>query len=325
MRVIGIILLLHFSSDYAFPQTCCSGGVPISGNIGFSSAMKGTWQFELSYDHNLLTKLYSGSALLDDNSRTRITNSVLLKFGYSISDKLAIDALLSYVSQKRIISQFNNSNTDETLGPGDAVIILKYIFLNADKSGMDLQIGLGPKIPTGAHAISSPSGITYNADLQPGSGSWDMISWLRMAKPLGFRPSVVFSANTTIRLNGKNKNYFEDQIYQFGNSLQIYTGISDRFALGKLLVEPSLALRFRMARQDKINNHEIDNTGGEWIYVSPSLGIIPIPNTLFFIMGEFPIYSKLNGTQLSNTYRIRAGVYYLLNRKNKINIKIDEL
>lgn len=326
MRILYVIIIVGLASGKLFSQTCCSGGVPITGNIGFSSAVKGTWQFELSYDYNRLTNLYNGKEQLDDNSRIRITNSALLKIGYSISDRFGVDALITYVGQKREISQAVYTSTDKTIGPGDAVIILKYVFLNSEKSGIDLQLGMGPKIPTGSSTITNPSGIVYNADLQPGSGSWDLISWLQITRPLNVRPSVVISGSGTLRINGKNSKYFENQTYRFGNSYQLFAGISDRLPLGNILIEPALSFRFRKAYQDRINGQKIVNTGGEWIYFSPSIGLIPFPNVMLFASGELPVFSRLDGTQLSTAYRIRVGIYYLLNRKNKNNnIKIDEL
>ncbi len=38
-------------------QTCCSGGVPLSGNIGFEGSNRGTLQMELGYDLNYISTL----------------------------------------------------------------------------------------------------------------------------------------------------------------------------------------------------------------------------------------------------------------------------
>lgn len=325
MRLFLILSLAGLIRLNLAAQTCCSGGVPISGNVGFSSAQKGTAQFEISFDHNLLNSLYSDNEELADDSRLRITNSYLFKMGYSITDKLAVDALLSYVTQARSIEFFETVNTDKTRGIGDAVVIAKYVFLNSEKQGIDLQIAIGPKIPTGAHQLKNPIGISYNADMQPGSGSWDMISWLRLSKPFNIRPTANFSSSATLRFNGKNNQYLGSQTYQFGNSFQAYLGIADRYTLGSILIEPSFSLRFRHAMKDRINEESIVNTGGSWIYISPSFGIIPVPSIMLFAVGEIPVYSKLGGTQLTTTYRFKAGIFYVLRKKSNSNLNFKAL
>ena len=47
VATLGILVLGQLPG---FSQTCCSGGVPLSGNIGFKGAARGTLQMELSYD-----------------------------------------------------------------------------------------------------------------------------------------------------------------------------------------------------------------------------------------------------------------------------------
>jgi len=38
----------------AYAQTCCSGGIPLSNNIGLTSLGKGTLQIGINYDYNNL-------------------------------------------------------------------------------------------------------------------------------------------------------------------------------------------------------------------------------------------------------------------------------
>ena len=50
-------------------QTCCSGGVPLSGNIGFEGSNRGTLQMELGYDLNYISTLKEEAETLEDESR----------------------------------------------------------------------------------------------------------------------------------------------------------------------------------------------------------------------------------------------------------------
>ena len=71
-------------------QTCCSGGIPLSNNLGLENQGKGFFQIGINYDFNNLNTLNSGTQKLNDNSRKRITHSILLNSGYSFSDRFSV-------------------------------------------------------------------------------------------------------------------------------------------------------------------------------------------------------------------------------------------
>lgn len=300
-------------------QTCCSGGVPLSGNIGFQGGDRRTLQMELSYDVNYLATLKNGSEVFTDGSRRRITQSILLKTGYNVTERLAIDALFTYVFQARRITFQDQQNLVNTHGLGDAVVLARFVLAKISDSGTELQLGLGPKIPLGRSDVSDQRGITLNADMQPGSGSWDAISWIYMARQLSFRPGSVVSARIVGRFNGTNQEYLGSQSYSFGNSLQIYLGIGDQQLWGNQLFTPSLSLRYRYTGLDQINGQELDNTGGQWINLIPALSWHITPQSIFHLIPELPVYSNVEGTQLTPTFRIQVGFYYVFgNKRNHI-------
>ena len=189
-HIIITFCIVVFEQKPGFTQTCCSGGVPLSGNIGFEGAARGTLQLELSYDLNYLSTLKSGSEIYKDETRQRITHSILLKSGYSFNSWFAIDALLSYVFQERKIVFDDLINQTNTNGLGDAILMAKFILSRISENRSELQLGIGPKIPLGQSGLANTSDITLNADMQPGSGSWDLISWSYYARQfvkLGFK------------------------------------------------------------------------------------------------------------------------------------------
>ena len=174
--IVWPILLLLLFNNYSYSQTCCSGGVPLSANIGLPAGEKGSWQFSLSYDYNQLKTLKSGSTELDDDLRERLTQSILFETGYTFSNRFSIDLFLSYVRQERHIFTFQGTNSTVTNGIGDGVLLFKYNFL-PDNLKTTAMVGIGPKIPFGATDKTSDSGIALPADLQPGSGAWDAVFW----------------------------------------------------------------------------------------------------------------------------------------------------
>jgi hypothetical protein len=141
------------------------------------SAAKGNWQFSASYDLNYLNTLKTGNETVPDGSRTRLTQSILFETGFSLSEHFHISGLFTYVFQSRVINTGLGSNKDNLHGLGDAVILFTYRAGGGPGQGWEMLLGGGPKLPTGRADMKRSDGITYNADLQPGSGAWDGILW----------------------------------------------------------------------------------------------------------------------------------------------------
>lgn len=270
---------------------------------------------ELSYDLNYLATLKDGTEIYSDETRRRITQSILLKTGYSLNNWIAVDALFSFVSQGRKISHLEEVNEVKTNGIGDAVVITKFTLSSLSSNGTEIQLGVGPKIPLGRSDLTDDRGITLNADLQPGSGSWDMITWGYFLRQLRSRPTTTISARIVGRINGANKEYLGVQTYRFGNSIQLYLGVGDQVILGNEIISPSISVRYRKALPDRINGHFLDNTGGLWINIIPAISWHFRQNTIINIIPEIPIFSKVEGIQLTPTFRAQIGVYHTFGSK----------
>lgn len=316
-----IILVLLFAKK-THTQTCCSGGVPLSNNLGLSNEGKGSFQIGINYDSNNLNTLNVGSTKLDDNSRKRVTNSILTNIGYSISDRLSLETLFTWVNQTRRITQFGNQDFAETSGIGDAIFLIKYAFPNIFKTNSTLNIGVGSKIPLGKSDIISDQGIQLTADLQPGSGAFDGVAWISFSKSLNFRPSARLSTNFTYRFTGVNDSYLNNtSTYEFGNVLQADIGFVDEIFVANYIINPGLVIKYRKSGFDKINNNKLPNTGGEWIFARAELTINLSSSLGITSKLELPIYSYVEGTQLTPTSRFNTGFIYKFHRKEKIIVK----
>jgi hypothetical protein len=315
---IGISIIFLLLHKVGTSQTCCSGGIPLSNSIGLAILEKGTAQIGVNYDYNNLNTLNSGSKTLDDNARLRITHSVLVNFNYAISSKFAVEALLTWVNQQRKISQFGNENIDETSGIGDAIVLIKYNFGSFLGANTNFNVGFGTKIPLGSSTQKTSEGITLNADLQPGSNAWDFIYYASFSKNLNSRPSFSISSRAIYRSTGTNPSYFGDTTYKFGNEIQIFIDFSDQFVWLKTIASPSFSFKYRNALQDQIGGNDLENTGGNWVFVIPNFSVNLSPKIVFSSKAEIPIYSNVDGTQLTPTYRLTAGFLITLSPKNEI-------
>lgn len=312
-KVMYLLLLVLLGSYYSgSAQTCCSGGVPLSGNLGLPASNQNTWQFSLNYDLNVLRTLKSGTEKLNERNRRRITHAALFEVGYTFSKRLSTDLFISFVRQERKIQNPGlPDNVQSTNGIGDAVILFKYNFINS--GGNVLTLGIGPKIPVGASDVTN-QGILLGADLQPGSGAWDGVLWSYFSHQIEMRKSMSYTITATYRYTGTNDNFRADQSYRFGSEFQGIVGFGDRVVIGKVLFDPSLSFRYRRAFEDEVSSNELPNTGGEWIFVNPTFGISLTNNLSFNIGFEVPLYSKVTGTQLTPTYRLNSGFYFILDR-----------
>jgi hypothetical protein len=322
MRGLLFLLFLCFVIGHkSIAQTCCSGGVPLSNNLGLPNEGRGIIMMGLNYDYNNLNTLYAESTKLDDNSRQRITNSVLLNIGYSITDNLGVETLFSWVNQTRTITQFGNEEFTGTSGIGDAVLLVKYSKPNVLGENTLFNLGIGTKVPLGKSDIKSEQGIQLTADLQPGSGAWDGIGWLSISKGLNFRPSASILGSFTYRLTGVNSSYLNNTAtYEFGDEIQSTIGYTDQFLLFNTLFNPGLIFKYRKAFEDKIDDQDIPNTGGEWIFLRPEITFNLSQNMSFNSRFEVPIYSFVEGTQLTPTSRFTIGISFKLETKKEVLI-----
>jgi hypothetical protein len=315
--ILSVLLLLAVVVP-STAQTCCSGGIPLSNNLGMATMDKYGFQFGIHYDYNNLNTLNTGTEVLDDNSRLRVTHAVLLSAAYSITDRLALEGLFTWVNQRRKISQFGNENLDQSSGIGDAVVLVRYNFPAVFGPQTDWSVGLGTKIPLGSSNEKNDAGIVLNADLQPGSKAWDIIYWSSFASQLGSRPSRVFSARIIYRVTGTNDDYLETSSYRFGNEIQTYLGMSDQYVFLGTLASPAFSLKYRHASQDRIDGFDLANTGGNWISLIPSLSFNLSTSIVFTTKAELPLYSNVDGTQLTPTSRLTAGILVKLTHKEPL-------
>lgn len=313
MKSFSLTVLVFFSLIFQLDaQSCCSGGVPVSSNLGLPAGEKGSVQMSLAYDWNVLNTLMEGTERIEDQSRRRTTHSALLELGYSWSSRFSTDLFIPFIRQERKITQSTGfTDFNDAMGLGDAVILFKYQLLNRRMGATNIQIGAGPKLPLGAFDRKDERGIVLSADLQPGSGAWDILFWGLFTQSMSFRPSMSLSVSTTFSAKGENPNFNEIETYAFGNEGIVSVGISDQLLVGKkLLLDPSILLRYRNVAADFRNGSELPSTGGSWLFINPGLVFWPKTNWSLQLNTEIPLYTNVMGTQTTPTYRFNIGSYW---------------
>lgn len=295
-------------------QTCCSGGVPLSSSIGLdNTTIKNDFNIDLSYDYNNLTTLKSGTKKFDDDSRTRITNSILMNISYAFIDEFSVEILIPYINQKRIIST-NQTTVDQSYGIGDLISLFKY---NYKKKKYSVIVAGGIKFPTGSTNETNNDGIVLNPDLQPGSGTWDFIVLNSITKKINKNRDQFLTLRFIKNFNGTNKNLYNNRSYKFGSEKILSLSLQDQYVILKKQITPKIDLKYRSVAKDISSNFEQPNTGGNWLFIATE-GIVNLTKNLS-LRGKFeiPLYSNLNGNQLTTTYRVITGIAYKFNTKKK--------
>ena len=324
-NILIVIVLLVFSMEDLQGQTCCSGGIPIAGNLAFENNRKNAWQFGLMGDVNELNTLKSGEFVLKNQTSERDIYSLLFRTGYNITDNLVGGAVIPLVRQERRVTSGTNIFYSFTQGLGDIILFSQYQ-IPVNNLQNTYQVGMGWKLPTGDPAIKSQNGISYNMDMQPGSGSSDILFWGSYEHSFSGSPDLTLFTQLFYRLNGKYGQYLGDESYHFGNEWQIIPGLSKQWFISNQLFNTSVLLKLRNMKPNEINSSDIANTGGFWFYAIPSITYHFNQQISVSLAPEIPVYSDLQGTQLTTTFRIRGGVSVNLNQPSTVEeVKLKPL
>lgn len=320
------LILFAIIPNRIHAQACCSGGVPLGGSLGLGTAENKSVQFLMTYDRNVLKDLMNFDQVLEDDTRTRLTNSWLLEVNYGLSDRFALAAVVPYIEQVRIINGFEGQEEiTQTNGLGDLVILLKYRVFDPEKiETMDWVIGAGPKLPTGKTNFTNSNGLILPADMQPGSGSLDAFFWSFYQKNNLFIKPLSLVNVITFRKSGANTTYNDVQTYEFGDEFQVNLGLNYNVFIARWPVDFFIFLRYRSQTEDFIDGNTFPSTGGKWVYGIPGINWALHPNWAIRASSDLPIFRKLEGTQLTTSSKFTFSLFFNLSpAKDLIPIKLN--
>jgi hypothetical protein len=239
--------------------------------------------------------------VLDDTERQRTAQFVLAETRYALLPNLTLRAAFSWVSHYREIG-ISFAEPAKTQALGDSLLTVQYSpFPYTATRKTEISLGAGLKFPTGESTAQTE--VTASEDMQPGTGSWDVMGWAFLSQqiPLGSWSEIF--AGLYGRRNGAN-----DRGYQFGNEYSVSLGMR-ALAVQRLMI--SLNGRYRWAANDQRFDSDIPNTGGHWIYVIPSASWNISENFGVKSEIELPLYRNLNGyRQFTTTFLVSVSLYY---------------
>ncbi|MFK7806418.1 MAG: hypothetical protein AB8F74_01330 [Saprospiraceae bacterium] len=302
LQLFNLVLLFFYYLPNVSSQGCCSGGTPISNHLNLNGSEKGKLFLRLNYDYNYLDDLIHKGDKIPNEDRNRITHSVLARVDYSISDRINIGALIPWTKQIENIPQ-NNFPDRTTQGLGDITLLGQVAILK--KTRNQLFLATGVKFPNGkTDRVDEFSNLNFHPDLQPGSGTWDIMSILQFNSLGIFSTKINFFANVNYRYVSSRQQFNNSQDYKFGNIWQSDVIFGRDFFLKNTLLSSSLGMQYRYYSADQINGFEAPNTGGMWSYFLVNQSISLLPNLQVSIGAELPAFRKVDGLQLTTSYRL---------------------
>jgi hypothetical protein len=335
-----------FAIPPAFAHHPGIGGVGGTGGIiTIGGATLNQGQFAASfYVEYLRFKQLSDSTLAANPSSgvhgLQSIESRTLALAYGISNDLMISLRMPWVRRSGIREGVQEDLADpvtindrgSTSGFGDMTVLGQYRFLNNIATGTQVAALFGFKAPTGATNRVDPFGEIYEAEFQPGSGSWDGLFGAAMSQRLN--RSWAFHANALAVFTGTGTqatNLGNRFLYNAALSYRVFGETSNepagykahahvippRHSHSKAPVETKphrdvaldTILELNGEWHDKSRTAGIadPNSGGNTIYLSPGLRL-SVNNWSTYASVGVPIVADVNGTQSKSSWRMVVGV-----------------
>lgn len=296
-------------------QTCSCAGAPLLSSQTSGTSSAGNLLIGITYDYNDISSIYSGNARLDDETVTRNTQSVLLEVNYGITDRLSISSTFSYVNKNRTTGLHTSSGGTSvtTNGIGDGIFLLRYIIHpQSIWSPYHIAVGAGTKAPFGTTSLTR-NGLAMNADMQPGTGSWDGVLWSYVSTGFSAGSTSSLFISNSYRHTGANERFSKTDNYRFGNELIVNLGFFDQLAENFSYM---LTLRYRSTSSDQLNDTIMPNTGGKWLNIVPNLNYSFSEKVSMRLSGQIPVYQFLNGTQPTTSFALSSSLFFSFNNRD---------
>lgn len=197
-------------------------------------------------------------------------------------------------------------------GLGDITVMGLYrLFTDREiRPSRAATLGIGVKTPSGDFTVMNSRNTAYvHAHMQPGTGSWDPLVSLLYTAVLD---QVLLQTDATYQYTTRNRNG-----YEFGDSLA--ANISARYAVSRSFNITAAATYLHVGsasdqdgtytNPDSLMDDQ-RNTGGNSLWFSPGIQLIPAEGLLFDLKVQLPVWERVNGTQLVSSYRALAGLSY---------------
>lgn len=242
-----------------------------------------------------------------DKTVKDIFNVLEVRAHFTFKERWRVSAFLPMVNNYRSIEGYT---LFDIYNIGDPLVMGEYMFwgsLNGDRKFVHrMSGGLGIKMPVGKRGVLY-DGRLVDDDLQPGTGSWDVLAMLNYRCKI---KSFGVQLNQSYRVNTYG---FKD--FKYGNSYNANSSFFYIFNVGKKWkLMPQTGLYFEQANKDRDQYGKFENSGGHSLYHNAGL-TVQWDQLQLACQYQYRFYHQLNGIQIPTKNRFIVSVYYQFNLK----------
>ncbi len=306
--------LILFIATINFPagvsaQGCCSASGR-AGQVGVfqqSGLAPGQISISLYYEYAGGDRMLEGSTRIDDPiSRNSRFDAVISSFSLGLPWRLSGHATIPVVRRERsLLTGFGGGDDNVSLsasGFADPIITLvREVSPTFGWNGWYLTAGIGAQIPLG-NDERLDQGIPLPPDIQPATGSWNMILLASVSKDLG--DYLVYHHLSWTAYGGNHIGY------RFGNTINADLGLSiSKFGA----LEPFVRIDLLHTQADRRDGWKSPNTGAtRWTLFPGAVWSLRNYGLTFSGQIGIPLHEKVNGFQLGTDLALLFGVSYLI-------------
>jgi Putative MetA-pathway of phenol degradation len=321
------------------------GGIGGAGGIftiGAGTLDEGQFAFSAYVEYVRLKQLSDATLLANIGNDVHGLQSIesrQVAFAYGITKDFTVSVRVPWVRRTGILEGSQEDPADpavvrdrgNTSGLGDVTMLGQYRFLNNVVSGTQIAALFGFKAPTGVTNLVDPFGEVFEAEFQPGSGSWDGLFGVAMSQRL--TPALSLHTNVLGIVTGtgtQDTNLGNRFLYNAALSFRLFgegagdplnayahTGHSHSNLPTKAPkaaeYHPHVTLDALLELNGEWHDYQRTagvinpNTGGNTIYLSPGLRL-GVENWSSYVLVGIPVVTDYNGIQATPSWRVIGGM-----------------
>jgi len=277
----------------------------------------GNWSFSTRYEEQHFDRLNDNTLLslaqadpTADLHSIRTVQTTLFGFAYGLNENLTLGVSLPVVYRTDIRAPhfhaldnaFEIEREGNSKGIGDAKLYGLWRFAEGENYSTSLLFGIST--PTGKDDDTSPDGELYEAEFQPGTGSWTPMIGLAHSRDFG-RITLDTSATYNVVNTGSQQTDLGDwATYNAGLSYLLGT---------KSTLDWHLVVEANGLWRDKLiqSGEKERNAGGTWINIAPGI-VASGDHWSVFANVALPVVNNPGGHQDEQDYRFQFGFQFSL-------------
>lgn len=284
------------------PSATPSSDELASKSPGYKWSFDTLWEY-VSYKHQSVA--WANAVVMDmrDPHGFLREYKVTQRFAYNINSDLQVSLAQGYRSLD--LREIYDSNTlgeyEHSRGPTDLDFGLQYRFLHQRQDGcpVDLSVFADIKAPTGQTNNLRPNGELFEAEDQPGTGSWDEMGGLLVGKRFGN-----WGASASYCYTHKGEGI---QLYKAGDVNRLTISASHKISPDdwKWRIFVGQGVQGFIENKAVGNGMVMPDCGGQFIYAIPSISLQPNRHLFLTASGSVPIYQQENGFNQKANYAVQ--------------------